>query len=154
MKKIIIVVLSVLAVSFAASAQPRAIGIRAGWGGELSYQHYMGGENFLEADLGFVGGSGSSGFYLTGIYDWVFASSGNFNFYAGPGLQLGAYAYNDGDNGTHTAAQIAVVGQLGAEFVIPGAPINISLDWRPAFYLLNSGSFSASGFALGLRYRF
>ena len=52
MKKFIVVVLSVLAFAAVASAQPRALGIRAGYGGEISYQH-GGGAGFLEADLGF-----------------------------------------------------------------------------------------------------
>ena len=48
MKKILIVVAALLGFAVVASAQPRALGVRAGYGGELSYQHYMGGENFAE----------------------------------------------------------------------------------------------------------
>lgn len=144
MKKILVVVLSVLAFAAVASAQPRALGVRAGYGGELSYQHYAG-SNFVEADLGFLAGNG---FYVTGIYDFVLGEAGPFNFYAGPGAQLGFYDYGD-DSGFNAA----IVGQLGMEFQIPSAPINISLDWRPAFNFCYGG-FGWNGFALGLRYRF
>ena len=51
MKKIILVAALVLGFAVAASAQPRAIGLRGGWGAELSYQHSFD-SNFLQADLG------------------------------------------------------------------------------------------------------
>lgn len=145
MKKFIIAILSVFAFVAVASAQPRAIGVRAGYGGEISYQHYVG-DSFIEADLGLVG---NHGFYVTGIYDFNIGYAGPFSFYAGPGAQVGFY--NAGENAM--ALNLAVGGQIGAEWAIPSAPINISLDWRPMFYLLHGG-FGWDGFALGLRYRF
>jgi hypothetical protein len=51
MKKIILAAALVLGFAVAASAQPRAIGVRIGNGGEISYQHSMG-SNFLEVDGG------------------------------------------------------------------------------------------------------
>ena len=51
MKKIILVAAMVLGFAVAAVAQPRAVGLRGGWGVEASYQHSFG-ENFLQADLG------------------------------------------------------------------------------------------------------
>ena len=50
MKKILLTAALILGLSFAASAQPRAIGAKFGWGLDLSYQHSFG-TNFLEADL-------------------------------------------------------------------------------------------------------
>ena len=125
MKKLIVVILSIFAFVAVASAQPRAIGVRAGFGGEISYQHYVG-ENFVEADLGLVG---NHGFYVTGIYDFNIGYAGPFSFYAGPGAQVGFY--NAGENAM--ALNLAVGGQIGAEWAIPAAPINITLDWRPMF---------------------
>lgn len=150
MKKFIVVVLSVIAFAAVASAQPRAIGLRAGYGAEISYQHYMGAENFLEADFGLVG---SHGFYLTGVYNFNIGYAGPFSFYAGPGAQAGVYNYKNADGNSALALNLAVGGQIGAEWAIPSAPINISLDWRPMFYLMHGG-FGWDGFALGLRYRF
>ena len=148
MKKTLILLAAVLGFAVVASAQPRAIGIRAGYGGELSYQHSLG-SNFAEFDLGFLAGNG---LYATGIYDFVLGSAGICNFYAGPGVQLGAYSYKDVD-GTVMKFNAAVVGQIGVEFEIPSIPLNISLDWRPAYYFVHGG-FGWNGFALGLRYRF
>ncbi|MBQ9451594.1 MAG: hypothetical protein IJU34_09830 [Bacteroidales bacterium] len=145
MKKFIAILVGVLAFAAVATAQPRALGIRAGYGAELSYQH-GGGAGFLEADLGFLGSG--HGFYVTGIYDFILGSAGIANFYVGPGVQLGFYNY-DQKNGFNAG----IAGQLGVEFEIPSVPLNISLDWRPVYYF-QYGGFGWSGFALGLRYRF
>lgn len=144
MKRFVLVLVSILAFAAVASAQPRALGVRAGFGGEISYQH-GGGAGFLEADLGFLA---NNGFYVTGIYDFILGSSGICNFYAGPGVQLGMYNHAD-----QTGFNAGVAGQLGVEFEIPSVPLNISLDWRPVFYF-NYGGFGWQGIALGIRYRF
>ena len=47
MKKIILTAALVLGLAAAASAQPRALGVRIGDGAEISYQHTLG-NNFLE----------------------------------------------------------------------------------------------------------
>ena len=144
MKKLIAILVGVLAFTAVASAQPRALGVRAGYGGDLSYQHTTG-PGFIEADLGFLAGHG---FYVTGVYDFILANSGICNFYVGPGVQLGAWTDKDA-----SGFNLGVVGQLGVEFEIPSIPMNVSLDWRPAFYFMHGG-FGWDGFALGLRYRF
>ena len=144
MKKVLAILVAAFAFVAVASAQPRALGVRAGWGGELSYQHGAG-AGFLEADLGFLA---NNGFYVTGIYDFILGSAGICNFYVGPGVQLGFYNYS-GDQGFNAG----IAGQLGVEFEIPSVPLNLSLDWRPVYYF-NYGGFGWQGIALGIRYRF
>jgi hypothetical protein len=151
MKKLLIVLVAVLAFATVVSAQPRAVGIRGGWASafniEASYQHTVG-ANFIEADLGVWGNV----FSATGVYDFVLASSGNMNFYAGPGINLGLA----GANGA-VALFGGIVGQAGMEYAFSGAPVNLSLDWRPAFYFIGIGggtAFNWASFALGIRYRF
>ena len=124
MKKVLAILVAAFAFVAVASAQPRALGVRAGWGGELSYQHGAG-AGFLEADLGFLA---NNGFYVTGVYDFILGSSGICNFYAGPGVQLGMYNHAD-----QSGFNAGLAGQLGVEFEIPSVPLNISLDWRPVF---------------------
>lgn len=148
MKKVIIVVLSVLMFGAALSAQPRAIGLRGGYGAEISYQHNLGSANFLEADLGLVG----KDFYLSGIYDFSFAKKGIFNFYGGPGATVGFW-----NNGENTELSLGIAGQIGTEVDLESYisfPLVVSLDWRPTFYLVGASGFAWSGFALGLRYAF
>ena len=145
MKKIIIIVLSALLFAGVASAQPRAIGARLGGDAEISYQHNLG-TNFLEADLGMALGN-AGGFRLTGIYDFNFEIANSFNFYVGPGAQIGMYA---GENSA--AFGVAIGGQLGLEYQIAAIPLNISLDWRPMWHFIGAPSWSSA--ALGIRYRF
>lgn len=153
MKKIIAIALSVLAFAAVVSAQPRALGVRFGgagvngfgYGAELSYQH-TGGPGFLEVDLGWS----SVGINGTLAWDCIFASVDNFNFYIGPGVNAGLYDAGD----KSTAFNLGVVGQLGAEYQFGTIPFNISLDWRPAFYVLPGTHFSPFGAALAFRYRF
>ena len=52
MKKIILIAAAVLGFALAASAQPRAIGGRVGYGLEASYQHTIGGADFVEVNAG------------------------------------------------------------------------------------------------------
>ena len=149
MKKIIIILASTLLLGAVASAQPRALGVRATYGVELSYQHDMGG-NFSEFDLGW-----SSGYTnLAAVYDFALSSSGNFNFYAGPGADLCLY-----DNVTTSGAEtvgigLGVVGQIGAEYEFDQVPVNLSLDWRPIFRVFGPSGFGWDSIALGIRYRF
>lgn len=147
MKKVLVAAFSLLMFGVAASAQPRALGVRATYGAEVSYQHSFG-TNFVEADLGLFG----NGFYLTGVYDFVFASEGNFNFYAGPGAQIGFYGSKDDDGNSVTKMGLGVVGQIGMEYNF-SLPLSLSLDWRPGISL-TGGGFGWQGFALGIRYRF
>lgn len=143
MKKFIAILAGVLAFAAVASAQPRAIGLRAGYPvGELTYQHSLG-ANFAEADLGVFG----NGVNLVGVYDFVFANANIFNFYVGPGALLGLYSSND-----ELKFNAGIVAQLGAEAAIPSVPINISLDWRPT--IIAVGGPVWGGVAIGIRYRF
>ena len=142
MKKFIMVIAAVLCLSSAAFAQSRALGVRATYGAELSYQHSIG-SNFVEADLGWF----KNGFYLTGVYDFVFASEGNFNFYAGPGAAVGFY--NDSET---SGINLGIAGQLGLEYNF-NIPLQLSLAWSPVFTFIHGG-FGWEGIALGIRYRF
>ena len=145
MKKTIVLLTAILGLSVAvASAQPRAIGLRAGYGGEVSYQHSTG-ANFMEFDLGWF----SRGFNLVGTYDFVLAGDGTWNFYLGPGAQLGVYNYSDG-----SALNLGIAGQLGVEWNIPSIPLQLSIDWRPVFFVLKNGGFGYDSLGLGIRYRF
>lgn len=147
MKKFIAIAVALVAFAAVSSAQPRTLGLRGGYGAELSYQQNLGGANFAEIDLGMFDHS----ILVSGLYDFVLFSEGGFNFYAGPGAQVGLWAVN-GKSGLDAA----VAGQVGFEYNF-GIPFTISLDWRPAFHFIGAEGISGlnfTGAALGLRYRF
>ena len=144
MKKVIAILVAILAFAAVANAQSRSLGIRATYGGELSYQHNMGSASFLEADLGFAV---KEGFVATAIYDFILGQSGGFSIYAGPGAQV---AFINADD--FSGLGLAIAGQLGIEYVFD-APIGISVDWRPRFNFIHGG-FGYSSVAFALRYMF
>ena len=145
MKKLILVVAAVLGLAVVAAAQPRAIGVRAGYGAELSYQHTLGGNNFAELDLGWNSGAISAGL----AYDFQVAPLGPLNFYAGPQVALGLYA-----GGETTVFSLGAGVQLGLEYCFDQIPLQLSLDWKPTFMFVPATAFGWQSIALGIRYLF
>lgn len=147
MKKIIILLALCLA-SVSAFAQPRAIGIRFGGDAGISYQHYVNGDNWIEADFGTIHWNGCG---LTGIYDFnifqdCFSISG-MNFYAGPAVQIRYVARGD------SKFDFGIGGQVGFEYCFPAIPLNLSIDYRPVWNFI--GSYGNWGsIAVGARYAF
>lgn len=152
MRKLFFAVLLVLCVSSVVNAQTndRAIGLRGGWGTELSYQHPLSGTTRLEIGLGMHGWEHGD-FLISGVHQWLFAPNGGFNLYAGLGPQLGSYWWKDENK--HTFG-LGLAGQFGFEYNFD-FPLQLTLDWRPSWSLIPSGrGFGYEGFALGIRYRF
>ena len=140
MKKIIMIAAMVLGFAVAASAQPKALGLRVGYGAELSYQHNVG-ENFIEADLGLASFKNLG---VAATYNFNIAQFGEgFNFYAGPGIGLGM----------GETLSVGIAGQAGIEYNFAEAPVQLSLDVRPYFDFVGVGLVGWYPH-LGVRYRF
>ena len=148
MKKLTLIAVFALTAFTVSQAQDfsQAFGIRGGYGAELSYQHPLSGNTRLEADLGLYGFH-STGFVLTGIHQWVFGIQDGFNWYAGVGAEIGSLEGTFG---------LGAAGQIGIEYYIPSVPIQLSLDYRPSWFILPSNyAFNAfGGVGLGIRYTF
>ena len=153
MKKIILIAALVLGAAVAATAQPKAVGLRLGWSVEASYQHNINGADFIEANLGTFGYAGLD---ISSTYNFMIAQPawtdrGEWGFYAGPGLALGFF------HGT----SIAVQGQVGLEYTF-WFPLQLAIDLKPQIgvWLWDGGAgFWRPGLygfapALSVRYRF
>ena len=144
MKKIIAIAVAILCFAAVASAQPKAIGIRGTYGVELSYQHNSG-PGFWEFDAGLF----NKLLDVCAIYDFNIAPLGPLNFYAGPGAFVAMWPREkDG-----LLLNAGIVGQVGLEYTF-SFPLQLSLDWRPCFNLMNGFAWAPYGAALGLRYAF
>lgn len=168
MKKIILSAFMLIGLAFSTQAQDiskNALGLRLGdndgFGGEISYQRGLSKNNRLEFDLGWRTSKNVDAWKVVGLYQWVWDIDKGFNWYAGVGAGLGSWSYDgpgnpDNDSGTI----ILAAGDIGIEYNFQEAPIQLSLDFRPEFYLNNSGDnqFREENFgpdiALGIRYRF
>lgn len=157
MKKILLATALMLTFTFAASAQPRAIGGRLGYGLEASYQHTVHDADFVEATLGLFSFNKVN---ATATYNFMIAqpgwtSRGEWGFYAGPGAAVGV-----GFTREETFATIAAVGQIGLEYTF-WFPLQLSVDLRPQIGLaVNDGVKFYTGGLFGfipcvsVRYRF
>jgi hypothetical protein len=156
----------ILGLVFVAQAQDiskNALGLRLGdndgFGGEISYQRGLTGNNRLELDLGFRNSNNVDAFKLAGLYQWVWNIDGAFNWYAGVGGGLGSWSSNYRANGNEfkdNGTLLFVAGDLGIEYNFD-VPIQLALDIRPELYF-NSDNYREDNFgpdlALSIRYRF
>lgn len=146
MKKIILMAALVLGFAVAASAQPRAVGLRGTLGGaQVSYQHTLSDSNFIDAGLGLY----DTAFSVDGVYNFMLANpawtnQGTWGIYAGPGASVGV--------GTGFF-DVAIAGEIGLEYTFD-FPLQLSIDIRPQVSLLHGFAFSGFYPALGVRYRF
>jgi len=153
MKKKLIVVIAIALSSTALFAQvEKAIGVRFGTGGEISYQQSLSSSNRVELDLGLA----SQSIGLTGIYHWVNDLSDwteGMAWYYGPGATIGFS--NVSTMYPVSKFALGVSGQIGLEYKFE-FPLQISLDYRPTFFLMSSaGSIGSYNNAfLSARYRF
>lgn len=150
MKKILSTLVLCIGITTLMTAQTneRTIGLRAGYGGELSYQHPLN-DNRLEVNLG-LNGFGNGDFAITGIYQWLFDVN-EIDIYAGLGAQTGSYYWADKEK--HTLG-LSLATQVGVQYNFD-FPLQLSLDWRPTWTVLPAGrDIGYYGLGLGVRYRF
>lgn len=152
MKKIFTLVTAALLLAVAASAQPRAVGLRFGGsayslalGGEFSYQHDLGANSFIDATLGGY----RYGANIAATWNYIFANVDNFNIYAGPGANFNTY-----NNGNGVLLDFGLLAQVGTEYRFGNVPLNIALEWRPGVYFFHRINFSPYGVSFAVRYRF
>lgn len=150
MKKILLILAAALLFGAAAAAQPRALGIRAGWGAEVDYEHALGDAYFLEGSLG-LGSFQNSFVSLSGLFNFVLARPdwtprGDWSVYAGPGVGA-IFARDFGAGG--------ILGDIGLEYRF-WFPLQLSLDLRPALMIGSEGIVTQGifNFGLGIRYAF
>lgn len=144
----------------AQSISEHALGLRLGdsdgFGAEISYQKSIARYNRVEVDLGWRDSRNFDAFKLTGIYQWVHALDGNFNWYYGVGGGLGSVdfepVFTDDDGGLF----IFGAGDIGIEYNFD-IPLLLSLDFRPEIGIIGYDGFSDNfdfDIALGVRYQF
>jgi len=130
MKKIFIISAFVLLFTQVLSAQPRAFGVRLGYGAqELSYQHYVRNQ-FIEADFGTAN---FKNIQLHATYNWIIANPGwttrgQWYFFGGAGIG-GGYSSYTSDIRTQYGF-IGIAGQIGLEYQFD-FPLSLCVDFRP-----------------------
>ncbi len=150
MKKLLGAFTLVLLGSITMNAQNLGVRLGGGYGSdaEISFQTSSSAASRLEIDLGFNFSDNNSRIGGAVVWQWVMPIEGNWNWYYGVGAALGIR--EDEGNDSFGAG---VAGQIGIEYNFASAPFQISVDYRPAFFVVPATDFAGSA-ALGLRYRF
>jgi hypothetical protein len=151
MKRLVLTALLLITAATCINAQDykTGIGIRGGLYNGLTIKHFISGKAALE---GLVA-TRWAGFEITGLYE-IHATAfdvDRLNWYYGAGAHVGNFG-NDYPGGSVTV--VGLDGILGIEYNIKEIPINISLDWKPAFNLIGYSHFFGDGGALSIRYIF
>jgi hypothetical protein len=122
-----------------------AIGIKIWDGGGASLKTFIEDKAALEF-IAFFNGNGSR---ITGLYEihGDLSTEGNLKWYIGPGAHVGFYKVNN-----VSSSIIGVDGVIGIDYKAKNLPLNVSLDWQPAFEFKKNYGFSGSWGGLGIRY--
>ena len=155
MKKLFLAFALLMTVTSVTVAQTndRAIGIRGlNNAAEISFQNPLSNSTRLELDLGLYGLGDHNGFVLSGLHQWVFSLDKGLNWYVGLGGQL-ASGWYENKRVWNSGFGLAVAGQIGIEYNF-SIPLQVSVDYRPAWYIIPAFGGAYDTAALSLRYRF
>ena len=132
------------------------IGLRGGFANGITIKHFVSSKTALEAIIA----SRWRGLEITGLYEihgqafnterlkWYIGFGGHVGFWNGD--------YTNkywGDSGTSYTV-VGIDGILGLEYSFVEIPINIGIDWKPAFNIIGYSGFWGDGGAFSIRYIF
>jgi len=155
MKKILIIALFALFITNVNAQNENynnAIGLRGGLGNGITFKHFLTDQMAAEAILL----NRWQGFEVVGLLEHhnEFLGQDGLKWFYGYGAHLGFYKDTVGEYSSGTGMTLGVDGIIGVEFVIPNAPISISVDWKPFFNLIGYSGIYPDGGAISIRYVF
>ena len=142
----------------------KAIGLRLGYPVSATYKQFLNGSNnavevFVSYRSEKVFNYGWSWIGLGGGYQVHndIESVDGLQWYYGGGASIYFWSYDDEFSGFDDEASLSfgVLGFLGLDYKFANAPVNLSLDWVPTFFINGYGNgFGADNGALAVRYTF
>ena len=132
-----------------------AIGARAAYGGLISYQHKLNSDYMAEGIFALRWG-GIEFTALAERYKPAFSRE-NANWFIGAGMHLGFHGRDntfDPEKNANTKTYINLGIDLigGIAYNFPDVPINVSIDYKPAFHFTGERWFVGEGLGLSVRY--
>jgi hypothetical protein len=133
------------------------LGFRAGYGGGLTFQHYLSQGRAAE----FILISRWRGYSLTGLYELHGKAFNvkNLRWLFGGGGHLGTYTYfNNGRFGNTPfdgpRVTVGLDGIVGLEYFFHDIPFQVSIDWKPTFVFAGYSGWYGDDGAISVRYVF
>lgn len=148
-------VIATLAMHSTSKAQgyDNAIGGRFGAANGITFKTTLGDNKMIDIIANFRSTDEYKYFRLTGLYE-IYNPINNapgLNWYYGIGGSIGSAKYRPSNS---SDLYLSADGVLGLDYKFADAPINLSLDWKPAIELAPNTNFDGSGVAISLRFTF
>ena len=153
-----ILALSILIGSFSiASAQiyDNSVGLRLGSSNSFVFKHFLSSNSAVEL----MAGTRWRGFNVVGLYEMNTTAFQveRLQFYYGAGGHIGGWHnyrnhpwFDNRDRNHYVVVGVDAI--LGLEYAFEGAPISLSIDWKPEFNIIGySGLWGGDG-GLSIRY--
>ncbi len=158
MKKLFFTLVLVLAF-FAAQSQEykSAIGLRLGYPTSISYKQFISDPGAIEVFAGFRSYTFYRWVNIGAAYEHHKPITGveGLKWYFGGGASVFLWTYDDGFLDDDGSTSFGLLGVLGLDYKFANAPVNLSADWMPVFFLNGYGNGFGGGFgALSARYTF
>jgi len=147
--------IATVAIQFSSKAQgyDNAIGGRFGAANGITFKTTLGENKMLDLIANFRSNNNYKYFRVTGLYEVYLPipEARGLNWYYGGGASIGSVTRKWDDS---SDLYLSLDGVLGLDYKFADAPINLSLDWKPAIQLTPDSDFDASGVGLSLRFTF
>ncbi len=158
MKKLFFTLVLLMAF-FAANSQDykSAIGLRLGYPTSITYKHFISEPGAIELFAGFRSYTFYRWINVGGAYEHHKPISGvdGLKWYFGGGASIFLWTYDDGFLDDDGSTSFGLLGVLGLDYKFADAPVNLSADWMPVFFLNGYGNGFGGGFgAVSARYTF
>lgn len=159
-KRILFIVFGLLVLTLTTEVKAQSyatgIGLRSGVSNGLTVKH------FLESDLAIEGilHSRWRGLVITGLIEKHkdISEVRGLRWFYGGGAHIGSWNGNRNppwaDSSFSGATVFGLDGIIGLDYIFTDAPINLSLDYKPAFNITNSAGFWGDEVALSIRFAF
>ena len=119
-----------------------AIGLRLGYPISASYKTFISDPGAIEVFAGFRSWTGYSWFNIGGLYEHHAEIPGadGLKWYFGGGASAFFWSYDSNFIDSGSSTSFGLLGVIGLDYKFAEAPINLSVDWIPTFFVNGYGS--------------
>lgn len=135
-----------------------AVGLRLGYPASISYKTFISDHAALEGYVGLRSWGFGNFINISGAYQhhMPIDEVDGLQWYVGGGASVYFWSYDDVFfDERYSSTNFGIQGYVGLDYAFKDAPVNLTLDWVPTFFLggtLNINTFGYGYGSLGVRY--